>query len=148
MKHTISMVIFCCSIFYSYAVFSEDESDDVIKYRQNMMETISMHYKSLKLLSAGRITQPDQWLPQAQGLNNMAKMVSTGFPEGSDFGETDAKESLWENKPDFNEKADALVKFSGQLVSLIEQGKKEQATELLRDIGQSCKDCHKKYREK
>ncbi len=112
------------------------------------MKTISMHYKSLKLLSAGRITQPEQWLPQAQGLNNMAKMISTAYPDESDFGDTDAKESIWENKTDFNEKADALVKFSKQLVSVIEQGKQEQALEILREVSQTCKNCHKNYREK
>lgn len=148
MKHSILMIIFSFTICYSYAAFSQDESEDVIKYRQNMMETISMHYKSLKLLSAGRITQPEQWLPQAQGLNNMAKMVSTAFPEESDFGETDAKEAIWENKSDFNQKADDLVKFSGKLVSLIEQGKQKQVSELLREVSQSCKNCHKEYREK
>lgn len=148
MKHSISMVIFCCSILYSYSAFSQDDAEDVIKYRQNMMKTISMHYKSLKLLSAGRITQPEQWLPQAQGLNNMTKMITTAYPEESDFGDTDAKESIWENKPDFNEKADDLVKFSGQLVSAIEQGKQQHASELLREVSQSCKNCHKKYREK
>lgn len=148
MKQSILLIIFCCSILSSYTAFSQDDADDVIKYRQNMMKTISMHYKSLKLLSAGRITQPEQWLPQAQGLNNMAKMVPTAFPEESDFGDTDAKEAIWENKPDFNEKADALIKFSGKLVSLIENGEQKQVPELMREISQSCKDCHKKYREK
>ena len=148
MKRSISMIIFCCLICYSYTAFSQDDSDDVIKYRQNMMETISMHFKSLRLLSAGRITQPDQWLPQAQGLNNMAKMISTAYPEESDFGETDAKESIWENKADFNDKADALVKVSGKLVSLIEQGEQKQVAEMLREVSQACKNCHKKYREK
>jgi cytochrome c556 len=148
MKHSISIIIFCFSICCSYTAFSQDDSEDVIKYRQNMMKTISMHYKSLKLLSAGRITQPEQWLPQAQGLNNMAKMISSAYPEESDFGDTDAKESIWENKPDFKEKADALVKSSEKLVSLIEQGEHKQVHELMREVGQACKNCHKKYREK
>lgn len=148
MKFFLLVIVFFSSTFYSYAIFSQDESDDVIRYRQNMMKTISMHYKSLKLLSAGRITQADQWLPQAQGLNNMAKMISTGFPEDTDFGETDAKESIWENKADFNEKADALVKLSKELVLLIEQNKNNEVAGLMKDVGQSCKSCHKKYREK
>ena len=79
MKHSILMLIICCSIFSSYTAFSQDDAEDVIKYRQNMMKIISMHYKSLKLLSAGRITQPDQWSPQARGLNNMAKMIITAY---------------------------------------------------------------------
>lgn len=148
MKYSIAVIVCLLSIFWSYTAFSEDESEDVIKYRQNMMTTISMHNKSLKLLSAGRITQPEQWLAHAQGLNNMAKMVSSAFPEDSDFGETDAKEAIWENKDDFNQKADALVKFSGKLVSFIENGEQKQVPELMREVSQSCKDCHKKYREK
>lgn len=148
MKRSISLIIIFCSVCYSYSAFSEDDSEDLIKYRQYMMKSISMHYKSLKLLSAGRISQSEQWLPQARGLNDMAKMIATAFPEESDFGDTDAKESIWENKPDFNEKADVLVKHSGQLVSLIEQGRQKQVSELLREVGQSCKDCHKSYREK
>ncbi len=148
MRLSISIIIFCCTICFSYSAFSEDDSEDVIKYRQNIMKTISAHHKSLKLLSAGRITQSEQWLPQAQGLNNMAKMLPTAFPEESDFGDTDAKESIWENKADFNKKADALVKLSGKLVSLIEQGEQKQVSELLPEVSQSCKNCHRDYREK
>lgn len=148
MKRSILTIIFCSLFFYSYTAFSQDDAEDVIKYRQNMMKTISMHYKSLKLLSVGRITQPEQWLPQAQGLNNMAKMVSSVYPEDSDFGDTDAKASIWEDKSDFNQKAEALAQFSGKLVSLIEQGEQKQVPELMREVSQSCKNCHKNYREK
>lgn len=147
MKHPI--IISCVlSVLFTLPVQAEDEAEHVIKYRQNLMSSISDHYKSLKLLTGGKISQPDQWLPHARALDDMAKIVAGAFPEGSDFGETDAKEAIWENKDDFNQKAQDLVAVTRDMVQLIQDKDRDGAKKQLGQIGQACKSCHKKYREK
>ena len=129
-------------------VLAEDSSEHVIKYRQYLMSSISDHNKSLKYLTAGKITQPEQWLPHIRALNDMAKMVEGAFPEDSDFGETDAKEAIWANKEDFNQKAQELVKASDLMLELIQKNDRKGVKKQMTAIGDSCKSCHKKYREK
>ena len=135
-------------IFNSQLALAEDDLESLVKYRQYMMKIISNHYKSLKLLSVGRVNRPEQWLPHAQGLNNLAKMIVTVYPEGTFSNKSDAKEAIWSNKEDFNQKAEALVEHTEKLVSLIEQGQQKQTGQLFREISQTCKSCHKHYREK
>ena len=140
-----SLLVLC---LYNAPLMAQDESEHVIKYRQYLMSSISSHYKSLKYLTSGKISQPQQWLPHSKALNEMAKMVAGAFPDDSDFGETDAKESIWNNKDDFNLKAEDLVHTSEALIKQIENNNKQGVAEQMDNIGQSCKSCHKKYREK
>lgn len=137
-----------CGLTLVSSAFAQDEVDNVIRYRQYTMSSISDHFKSLKYLSSGKITQPEQWLPHARALNDLAKMVPTMFPEGSDFGETDAKEAIWSNKKDFNQKAQNLVKRSEVLLQSIQNDQRSQVKGDVAQLGKACKACHKKYREK
>lgn len=140
-----------CSVltgFCSMPAVAEDEAEHVIKYRQYLMSSISDHYKSLKYLTDGKISRSEQWLPHSKALSDMAKMVEGAFPEDSDFGETDAKEAIWSNKDDFNLKAQALVKASDTLLKQIESNDTQGAKKQITEVGESCKSCHKEYREK
>ena len=148
MKHPLVAISCFLSLLFILPVQAEDEADHVIKYRQYLMASISSHYKSLKLLTSGKITQPNQWSSHARALHDMAGIVEGAFPEDSDFGETDAKEAIWENKDDFNHKARDLVTVTQELLPLVQNKDQAGAKEQVAKIGQSCKSCHKKYREK
>lgn len=148
MKYSIVATSCILSFFFMLPTQAEDEADHVIKYRQYLMQSISSHYKSLKYLTSGKISQPAQWLPHAIALKDVSGMVEGAFPEGSDFGDTDAKESIWENKDDFHQKARDSAKLAQDMVQLIQNKDHEGAKVQVGKIGKSCKSCHKKYREK
>lgn len=149
MKNRSVIVLACFAVyFFVPPVMAEDDSERVIKYRQYMMSAISQHYKSLKYLTSGKITQPEQWAPHVRSLNDLSKMVAGAFPEGSDFGETDAKEAIWENKDDFNQKAQDMVKVSDSMFTLMKNNDRDGVSKQVTEIGKTCKSCHKKYREK
>ncbi len=124
-----------------------DSSENIIKYRQFIMSSISYHFKALKYLATGRITQPNQWLPHAKAMVDMANMIESVFPPDSDFGDTEAKEEIWENKGDFNRKALQLIKASEAMVKLIQANERDKGLEQVKTITKICKSCHKKYRE-
>lgn len=151
MKKAVLIFGLCLSLLFSGMTFAfgpeGDSSENVIKYRQYVMSSISSHFKALKYLTTGRITQPDQWLPHARAMVDMANMIETAFPPESDFGNTEAKEEIWENKEDFNQKALKLIKASETMVKLIEANKRDEARKQVKNISQTCKSCHKKYRE-
>ncbi len=151
MKYAILVLGLCTTLFFSGVMSAygteDDSSDNVIKYRQYVMTAMSNHFKALKYLVTGRITQPEQWLPHARSIVDMANMIESAFPPESDFGDTDAKEEIWENKGDFNQKALKLIKASEAMVRLIEANERDKALEQFKAIGNTCKACHKKYRE-
>ncbi len=155
MKKTVLLIvlslILSLSLLFSSVSFAfgpeGDSSENIIKYRQYVMTAISNHFKALKFLATGRISQPDQWLPHARSMVDMANMIETAFPPESDFGDTEAKEAIWENKGDFNQKALKLIKASEAMVKLIEANERDKALEQIKVISNTCKACHKKYRE-
>jgi len=72
-------------------------------------------------------------------------MPQEGFIEGSDFGETDAKDELWENLADVNQRFDQLSQDADKLVA-VSGGSLDEARAAFGDVGKSCKGCHDKYR--
>ena len=143
---TLSLNFLFSSISFAFGP-EEDSSENVIKYRQYVMNAMSNHFKALKFLATGRITQPDQWLPHARSMVDMANMIESAFPPESDFGDTEAKEEIWENKGDFNQKALKLIKASEAMVKLIEANGHDKVLEQIKEVSNTCKACHKKYRE-
>ncbi|MCY4543205.1 MAG: cytochrome c [Rhodobacteraceae bacterium] len=67
------------------------------------------------------------------------------FPEGSIVGEnTDALESILENREDFKVKSEALGKAASDLSDI---GSVEQLSSGLAALGQTCRSCHSLYRK-
>jgi len=132
---------------YSNIAFA-DEPDDIIAYRQNIMKSLTTNSKMIKAILNKKVSH--QHLPELTAqLSSVAVMLNGNFPEGSDFGETDAKEDIWENKSDFNSKIKDLEKVTKQLsIAVQEQATNKVLLERYISIGKSCKACHKKYREK
>jgi cytochrome c556 len=146
-SHVIVISCFLSSLLAA-PVFAEEDTNNAIKYRQYLMSSISSHYKAIKYLAAGKISQKEQWLPHTTALNDTAKMFDSQFPEGSDFGETDAKEAIWENMDDFKQKNQDLVTASNNMIQSLKNKDYAAAAAQVDDLGKTCKACHKKYREK
>jgi len=134
--------------FYSSTILA-DESDDIIKYRKNVMKSLAADSRMIKAILTGKISYKKDLTIIASSLAAKAKMVSHHFPDGSDFGDTDAKEEIWENKEDFNQKSKQLETASTDLLNALRQSSNEaDITQKYSAVGKSCKACHKKYREK
>ena len=65
------------------------------------------------------------------------------FPEGSDFGDTDALESIWTDRSGFEKAAQQLVDASGELITVSQS---EDMKAIGRAVGGTCKNCHDNYR--
>lgn len=68
------------------------------------------------------------------------------FPEGSETGhDTRALPAIWENKADFEQKAEDLVTAAAAAQGPAAEGLESFAT-AFRAIGQTCRACHTEYR--
>ena len=69
------------------------------------------------------------------------------FPEGSDFGETNALDAVWEKFDDFKQAAANAEKATAALVKAAESGDEGAIKARFGDVGKACKACHKEYKE-
>ena len=140
----LMMAMMAGGIFSSAAVAAE--TNPHIVHRQGTFKVISGHMSSLAaLLFYGGNGDANY---HAKGIEDALSHLGDAFPEGSDFGETRAKASIWENMDDFNKKRGDAENAAGALVAAVAGGDKGATIEAFKALGGTCKACHQDYREK
>ena len=93
------------------------------------------------LLSADELLIPGSH-NRANALAALSADISGLFPEGSDFGETRAKEEIWSDRAAFDKAADDAKTATAAFAAAVAAGDKERIGASYRDVGESCKACH------
>jgi len=123
-----------------------DKAEDAINYRQSIFTAFRWHFGAMGAMVRGKADyNAEQFAHHATQLAALTRMPQEGFIEGSDFGETDAKDELWENLADVNQRFDQLSQDADKLVA-VSGGSLDEARAAFGDVGKSCKGCHDKYR--
>jgi len=125
------------------------EAEALIKYRQDTMTAIRGHNNAIKAIINGKVPYDNQLDMHMVSLEALFKQLSILFPEGSDFGETSAKDEIWDNPKRFRETVDkakeAFVKFK----MVVKQGNNAAARSAFNQFGKaSCGNCHKLFKKK
>ncbi len=137
-----------CALFILPALSVADEAENQIKYRQAVMKAIGGHMGASALIVRGKISHRDQLKAHADGLLALSRDIPGLFPEGSDFGETEAKEILWERWDDFREASDKSKTSIENFVKAVETGSEDDVVAAFREVGKGCKGCHEDFRQK
>jgi len=72
-------------------------------------------------------------------LAKLSRFPINGFIPGSDFGDTRAKEEIWENWDDFQAKMNALIEQSQALAKIAASDNQGAITEQLIKTARTCK---------
>lgn len=122
------------------------DTDDLIKYRRTVMKASGAHMASMAAIVRGKVDQDAQLAGHARAVNDLAGMTADLFPEGSDFGDTEAKEAIWEDPEAFAERIEQQRRAAAALVDAIGAGDEAGIDRRFRDLSKACKACHKKFR--
>ncbi len=125
---------------------AQEDPEAVIKYRQGVMKAQGGHMAAMAQIVRGKVDYADQLKVHAQALNSIADNIDALFPEGSDFGETEAKAEIWDNWDKFKESANNASQKAQTFLKTVESGSKEDIGKQFKELGQACKSCHKKFR--
>ena len=117
------------------------DEEAIIKYRQQAMKAASAHLKSAGAILKGSVPFQSDLAKHTRALADLGPIIAAGFPEGSDFGETDAKEAVWEKRAEFDQAADKFTQASAAFAA-------NPNGQTMGAVGKSCKGCHKQFREK
>ena len=100
---------------------------------------------ALQIIDGG-VALRSQLPVHARNLHTLTGFLLNVFPEDSDFGETRAKEEIWEDFDVFSEAARRVQTAAGELAAVAESGSQEELQGKLGAVVDACKGCHKKYR--
>jgi cytochrome c556 len=126
-----------------------DPIEEAITYRQSAYKMIVWHVKPMTAMVKGKADwNADAFNYHAKALAKLSQFPINGFIPGSDFGDTRAKEEIWENWDDFQAKMNTLIEQSQALAKIASSGSQEAITKQFIKTARACKSCHKKYREK
>ncbi|MCB1875534.1 MAG: cytochrome c [Chromatiales bacterium] len=125
-----------------------EDAENFIKYRQDYMEAIGGHAGSAGRIMRGKVSPKGHLLMHARALKDLADGVDMLFPQGSDFGETRAKEEVWSDSVGFDQAVKEYQNSAASFVQALERGNDKAAKEAFEGIRDACKGCHKKYRAK
>lgn len=124
------------------------EPEDLIKYRRSVMKAIGGHMSATSLIVRGKVPYKAQLTQHVNALKVLSQDIPALFPEDSDFGETHAKQEIWEEWDNFTKAADSAMKSTEILLKTVEAGNDSELPASFKKVGESCKGCHKDFREK
>ena len=125
-----------------------DEAENYIKYRQAMMKAIGGHMGAATQIVRGKVLPAGHLAMHAKALAELTADLPSLFPEGSDFGETQAKPEIWEQWDKFEQAAGAAKTATAQFADAVAGGDQATIAAAHKKVGEACKGCHKHYREK
>ena len=145
MKILLSLVIFIAPTLLLATSIQKPEHG--VKYRQSAYFMLRMNTGPLAAMVMKKAEfDAEKFRYYAERVAILAKFPQDGFAKKWLAGETAAKEDIWNNKDDFNEKMQALINSSQAMADISKTGSKEDMFNAFKKMGKACKDCHNKYK--
>lgn len=121
--------------------------EDTIKYRQAVMKSVGGHMGAIAQIVRGKVDHKEDLAYHAQAISRAMDDVGKLFPAGSDFGETRALSAIWEKAADFKQKSDDARSAAAAFAAAAQTGEQSDIGPKFKGLADSCKACHKDYRE-
>ena len=126
-------------------------AEKAIEYRQAVFKVVAGNFGPLAQNAQGKLElQPAAVRQYASRLAAIAEFTPDAFPEISREGKTRAKPEIWANRAEFDKLLkdlnDATRSLAG--VTANASAKPEDFKAAVGAVGNTCKGCHDKFREK
>ena len=127
-------------------VTGAEAPENYIKYRQATMKAIGGHMGASSQIVRGKVSPEGHLVMHADALAALSSDLTALFPEGSDFGETKAKDAIWENWSDFEKAAADAKQATSEFAAAAGSGDADRIKAAHKALGKACKGCHEDYR--
>lgn len=119
-----------------------------VAYRQGVFHAIAWNFGPMAGMVKGEIPfDAKAFALRAERVAFLSTLPLEGFIPNSRVGKTDAKPEIWENMDDFRAKMQTLETEAGKLAEVAKTASSVDAVKAqFGKVGQSCKDCHDKYK--
>ena len=125
--------------------FSTSANADVVSQRKAGFKANAASMKAITSAIGGGDYQTV--INQARTISTWAQKIPSYFPEGSGFGDTKARAEIWTNFDDFTTLFKANETAANRLVAAAKSGDLGTMMASLKNLGSSCKACHRSYKD-
>lgn len=130
------------------SVLAESEPEDIIKYRKNVMTSNGAHIAAAGAIIQGKVAEFKGHLGyHVAALRAINQDVAALFPDGSDFGDTDALDGVWSKRAEFEKRAKNARVKSEAFAKAVASGDAAKYTAAFKELADACKACHKDFRK-
>ena len=143
-KTAVSLLL----LFFLSGTVSFADSYGIIKYRQNVMKSVSGHMGAIVDILKNGLPLKDHIVDHALSMQQISRMTLSMFPEGSGKGRTKSKKIIWEQWSEFESAASDFERESIKLVEVAQSGDMEALSKQVRATGKTCSGCHKNIRKR
>jgi cytochrome c556 len=130
----------------SLSVLGESDPEDIIKYRQNVMKANGAHMAAIAAIIQGKVPYHDQLAEHVKAVQDINRYVHTLFPKGSDFGNTKARDAVWQKPDEFAKRAKDTQQKADALAKAVAAKDTKSYAPRFKELSESCKACHKDFR--
>jgi cytochrome c556 len=123
-----------------------EEIEAVIEHRQNVMRAIGGLTGASVGVIRDQLQYGDNLVIYATAIEALTRDIPALFPEGSDFGDTDALPEVWSQRERFEELAAENHQQTEAFLRAVENGDRAEIGARFREMGDSCKACHDDFR--
>ena len=128
-------------------VLQAAEPEDVIKYRQSVMKAVGGHTGAAGAIVQGKVDYKSDLAEHAHALQVLTRDIPGLFPKDSDFGETRAKDGVWKDRTNFEKHAKDAKAKADAFAKVAKGGDQKAIGASFKELGESCKACHKEFRK-
>ena len=147
-KCTLKTAALLLLLIFVYGTVSFADSHGIIKYRQNVMKSVSGHMGAIVGILKNGLPLKDHIVDHALSMQQISRMTLSMFPEGSGKGRTKSKQAIWENWSEFELAANDFERESEKLSEVAESGDMEALSKQVRATGKTCSGCHRNFRKR
>ena len=147
-KCTLKTAALLLLLIFVYGTVSFADSHGIIKYRQNVMKSVSGHMGAIVDILKNGLPLKDHIVDHALSMQQISRMTLSMFPEGSGKGRTKSKQVIWEQWSEFESAASDFERESIKLVEVAQSGDMGALSKQVRATGKTCSGCHKNFRKR
>ena len=137
-------LILLINIFFINALYAYDGAKDIVKERMDKFKTSKT---LMQKINKGIQNQDFNVIENsADQLLIWSKEMIKYFPEGSDGMPSEASINIWKDPDGFKTAINNFQNASLNLITKSQTKNMEQTVNAFRDLAETCKGCHKKYR--
>ncbi|MXZ43851.1 MAG: cytochrome c [Gammaproteobacteria bacterium] len=122
-------------------------NEKVAEYRHHSMEAVEVHFQSILQIMDGEIPFQNHLSMHVNALADYGTIMPDLFADGSEGGE--ALDRIWEEdeKEDFQKAIDVFNGAMLKLKTVVDDDDSDAIPAAVRDVGNACRGCHRRYRE-
>ncbi|WP_020561346.1 c-type cytochrome [Thiofilum flexile] len=149
-KMILPLTLAAAILGLSSAVYAEESpAEAAVEYRQGAYTITKTHFGRMGAMVKGATEfNAGEFKKDAEVVAMMSQIVGRGFElKDSITDDSEAKPNIWTDPEGFKSKLEAFQVEAANLVKAADTGDMEQIKPVFGKVAETCKACHKEYRE-